>query len=63
MSTPLLATKLYIPPPRPNLVVRPRLLHRLDEGLRIGHRLSAVPAFVPLAESEYNRLQRFSNAV
>ena len=34
MSTPLLATKLYIPPPRANVVSRPRLLERLNEGLR-----------------------------
>ena len=30
---PLLATKLYIPPHRPNLVPRPRLLARLQQGL------------------------------
>lgn len=30
---PLLATKLYHPPPRPDLVLRPRLLERLDAGL------------------------------
>jgi len=29
----LLATKLYIPPPRPHLVARPRLLDRLNKGL------------------------------
>lgn len=29
----LLATKLFIPPPRQNLVSRPRLLERLDQGL------------------------------
>jgi LuxR family maltose regulon positive regulatory protein len=33
MSEPLLLTKLYIPPPRPNLVLRPRLIERLNEGL------------------------------
>jgi LuxR family maltose regulon positive regulatory protein len=44
MSTPLLATKLYIPPPRPEMVPRPRLLQRLDEGLRLGHRLTLVSA-------------------
>ena len=33
MTTPLLATELYIPPPRSNLVPRPRLIQRLDEGL------------------------------
>ncbi len=34
MSTPILATKLYIPLPRPRAVARPRLLERLNEGLR-----------------------------
>lgn len=38
----LLATKLLTPPPRPNLVPRPHLLARLDEGL--GHRLTLVVA-------------------
>src|SRR4030043_111397 len=33
MSTPMLATKLYIPPPRPKVVLRPRLIERLNEGL------------------------------
>jgi len=30
---PLLTTKLYIPPPRPNLVPRPRLIERLNADL------------------------------
>lgn len=34
MSLPILATKLYIPPPRPKAVLRPRLIERLNEGLR-----------------------------
>ncbi|MEE9617632.1 MAG: hypothetical protein V3T90_11610 [Anaerolineae bacterium] len=33
MSTPLLTIKLYIPPARPELVPRPRLLERLNAGL------------------------------
>jgi hypothetical protein len=33
MSTPLLAAKLYIPPPRPNVILRPRLIARLNAGL------------------------------
>ena len=33
MSTPILATKLYIPPPRPKIVLRPRLIERLNEGM------------------------------
>jgi LuxR family maltose regulon positive regulatory protein len=44
MSTPLLATKLYVPPPRPEMVPRPHLLRRLDEGLRLGHRLTLISA-------------------
>jgi LuxR family maltose regulon positive regulatory protein len=40
----LLTTKLYIPPPRPNLVERPRLIERLGEGLRLGHKLTLVSA-------------------
>jgi ATP/maltotriose-dependent transcriptional regulator MalT len=31
MITPLLQTKLYIPPVRPELVSRPRLIERLNE--------------------------------
>src|SRR5574341_1840802 len=34
MSTPILATNLYLPPTRPQLVPRPRLIERLSEGLR-----------------------------
>ena len=44
MSTPILATKLYIPPPRANLVLRPRLIERLNEGLHCSLTLIAAPA-------------------
>ncbi len=44
MDTPILTTKLYIPPPRPTLVERPHLVERLDEGLRLGRRLTLVSA-------------------
>ena len=44
MSTPLLATKLYIPPPRPNVVLRPRLIERLNEGLHRKLTLISAPA-------------------
>ncbi|HYN90079.1 MAG TPA: hypothetical protein VER55_16210, partial [Ardenticatenaceae bacterium] len=40
----LLATKLYIPPPRPNLVARPRLLARLDAGQQHPLTLISAPA-------------------
>ncbi|HUM71689.1 MAG TPA: LuxR family transcriptional regulator, partial [Chloroflexota bacterium] len=36
MSTPIFATKLYIPPPQPKLVRRARLGERLNDGLRQG---------------------------
>ena len=41
-GTPLLATELYAPSARPDLVVLPRLLRRLDQGL--GSRLILVSA-------------------
>jgi LuxR family maltose regulon positive regulatory protein len=44
MSSPLLTTKLYIPPPRPNLVPRPRLIERLNEGLHRKLTLISAPA-------------------
>ncbi len=44
MSTPILATKLYIPPPRPHAVLRPRLIGRLDEGLHRKLTLICAPA-------------------
>ncbi len=40
----LLATKLYMPAPRPGLVPRPRLAERLDEGLTRGLVLVSAPA-------------------
>jgi LuxR family maltose regulon positive regulatory protein len=43
-EVPLLATKLYIPPPRTGSVPRPRLLERLDEGLRLGLRMTLLSA-------------------
>ncbi|GAB4531985.1 MAG: LuxR C-terminal-related transcriptional regulator [Anaerolineae bacterium] len=46
MSTPILATKLYIPPTRPELVSRPRLTERLNQGLHHtpGMTLISAPA-------------------
>ncbi|MBN1995323.1 MAG: AAA family ATPase [Anaerolineae bacterium] len=35
MSTPILATKLYIPPSRLDIVRRPRLIERLNEGRKL----------------------------
>ncbi len=42
--TPILATKLYIPPLRPNVVSRPRLTERLNEGLHRKLTLISAPA-------------------
>ena len=44
MSNPILATKLYIPPSRPDLVPRPRLIERLNEGLARKLTLISAPA-------------------
>jgi LuxR family maltose regulon positive regulatory protein len=44
MVAPLLTTKLYIPAVRRDLVSRPRLIERLNEGLHRGHRLTLVSA-------------------
>ena len=44
MPTPILATKLYIPPLRPKVVIRPRLLERLNEGLHRNLILISAPA-------------------
>jgi len=44
MSTPILATKLYIPRLRPNVVSRPRLIEQLNEGLHRKLTLIAAPA-------------------
>jgi LuxR family maltose regulon positive regulatory protein len=44
MSAPILATKLYIPPPRSKIVLRPRLIERLNEGLSSGRKLTLISA-------------------
>jgi LuxR family maltose regulon positive regulatory protein len=48
MPTPILATKLYIPPPRPKVVLRPRLIEQLNEGLQLnegfGRKLTLISA-------------------
>jgi LuxR family maltose regulon positive regulatory protein len=44
MSTPIFATKLYIPPPRPKIVLRPRLIERLNEGISSGFKLTLISA-------------------
>jgi len=44
MPTPILATKLYIPPPRAKVVIRPRLIGQLNTGLSTGHKLTLISA-------------------
>jgi LuxR family maltose regulon positive regulatory protein len=44
MPAPTLATKLYIPPPRPKVVSRPHLIERLNEGLSSGRKLTLISA-------------------
>ncbi|MEM7738316.1 MAG: LuxR C-terminal-related transcriptional regulator [Deinococcota bacterium] len=44
MAFPILATKVYVPQPRANLVDRPRLLEALDTGLKRKLSLLAAPA-------------------
>ncbi|MCQ3937846.1 MAG: helix-turn-helix transcriptional regulator [Chloroflexi bacterium] len=40
----ILATKLYIPAPRSKIVLRPRLIERMNEGLAMGRRLTLISA-------------------
>jgi LuxR family maltose regulon positive regulatory protein len=44
MATPLLATKLFIPPPQTSIVTRIRLIERMNEGLRSKATLISAPA-------------------
>src|SRR5687767_11597672 len=44
MSMPILATKLYIPSPRPRVVLRPHLIERLNRGLNGKLSLISAPA-------------------
>ncbi len=44
MSAPILATKLYIPPPRSKIVLRPSLIERLNDGLSSGRKLTLISA-------------------
>ncbi len=41
---PLLKTKLFLPPVRPNWVSRPRLIERLNEGMKRKLTLISAPA-------------------
>jgi LuxR family maltose regulon positive regulatory protein len=44
MDSPLLRTKLYMPPLRTGFVRRPRLIERLNAGLSLGHKLTLISA-------------------
>lgn len=44
MSIPILATKLFVPPPRPKIVPRPRLIEQLNEGMPRKLTLISAPA-------------------
>jgi LuxR family transcriptional regulator, maltose regulon positive regulatory protein len=44
MPLPVLATKLFVPTPQPNIVRRPRLIERLNEGLHRTLTLVSAPA-------------------
>jgi LuxR family transcriptional regulator, maltose regulon positive regulatory protein len=44
MTATILATKLFIPPPRAKVVLRPRLIERLNAGLRGKLTLISAPA-------------------
>lgn len=44
MSAPILATKLYVPPTRPEFIARPRLVERLNKGLHRKLTLISAPA-------------------
>ena len=44
MAMPVLATKLFVPPPRSHAVSRPRLIEKLDEGVAAGHKLTLISA-------------------
>ncbi len=44
MPSSILATKIYIPPPRPKVVLRPRLIERLNEGMYRKLILISAPA-------------------
>jgi LuxR family maltose regulon positive regulatory protein len=44
MPTALLNSKLFVPPLRPSLVPRPRLIQTLNEGLQMRKRLTLVSA-------------------
>ena len=67
MPETLLQTKLYIPPPRPNLVRRSRLIDHLSQGLQQGKKLSLISAPAGFGKTtlvtEWVGKIRFDNAI
>ncbi len=63
MSTPILATKLYIPRPRPQAILRPRLIERLKAGLQ--RKLTLISASAGFGKSTLigEWVTRFEHAV
>ena len=53
VTTPLLTTKLYIPPVRPGLVPRPRLVERLNAGTRSGRTPGVTLVSAPAGSFDY----------
>ena len=51
MSITIFATKLYIPPPWPGIVPRPRLVERLNEGQAAGRKLTLISASARFGKS------------
>ncbi|HEY84526.1 MAG TPA: hypothetical protein G4N96_05365 [Chloroflexi bacterium] len=52
MEPPLLQAKLYIPPPQPDLVPRPRLIERLNEGLH--RKQPSSPSWLALSRPRWS---------
>jgi LuxR family maltose regulon positive regulatory protein len=44
MAMPILATKLFVPPPRAQAIQRPRLSAKLEQGVRAGRTLTLISA-------------------
>ncbi|MGD0613336.1 MAG: hypothetical protein ABSB41_17700 [Anaerolineales bacterium] len=56
VPAPILTTKLFIPPLRPKVVVRPLLIERLNEGLSLGCNLTLISAPAGFGKSERGKL-------
>ncbi len=67
MSSPTLKTKLYVSAPHPNPVTRPRLTGQLDQGSRLGRRLTLLFTQVgsgkPTARAHLILIKRLNDAL